>query len=91
MAQIHSKWIVVYIGQYRYVVKEVRWNEVGEYFVIYEIEGDEERLVTTVKELDNRLVQHFERMGHIFSSTITGKRGQPAVSVRVGIWHILNI
>ena len=35
------------------------------YFVIYELcEDGEERLVTTVKELDPRLIAHFERMAH---------------------------
>lgn len=35
------------------------------YFVVYELcEDGEERLVTTVKELDNRLVAHFERLAH---------------------------
>jgi hypothetical protein len=39
------------------------WNEQGEYFVIYELcEDGRERLVTTVKELDPRLIEHFERM-----------------------------
>lgn len=41
----------------------VYWNEQGEYFVIYELCGDgRERLVTTVKELDPRLIAHFEML-----------------------------
>lgn len=41
----------------------VRWNERGEYFVIYELCDDgRERLVTTVKELDPRLIRHFEML-----------------------------
>jgi hypothetical protein len=39
------------------------WNEQGEYFVIYELcEDGRERLVTTVKELDSRLIEHFEML-----------------------------
>lgn len=41
----------------------VYWNEVGEYFVIYEMCDDgRERLVTTVKQLDSRLISHFEQL-----------------------------
>lgn len=41
----------------------VRFNEIGEYFVIYELcEDGTERLVTTVKELDGRLISHFEML-----------------------------
>jgi len=43
----------------------VYWNEVGEYFVIYEMCDDgAERLVTTVKELDPKLISYFERLAH---------------------------
>lgn len=41
----------------------VYWNEQGEYFVIYELCDDgRERVVTTVKELDPRLIAHFEQL-----------------------------
>src|SRR5438128_1166205 len=42
----------------------VRWNERGEYFVIYEMCKDgTERLVTTCMELDQRLVDHMRKIG----------------------------
>ena len=41
----------------------VRYNEQQEYFVIYELCVDgRERLVTTVKELDPRLIHYFEML-----------------------------
>ena len=41
----------------------VYFNEVGGYFVIYEMcEDGTERLVTTVKELDGKLIKYFEML-----------------------------
>jgi len=41
----------------------VRYNEHEQYFVIYELCTDgRERLVTTVKELDGRLISYFEML-----------------------------
>src|ERR1700687_2086961 len=41
----------------------VKWNEQGGYFVIYEMcEDGTERLVTTVKTLDSRLISPFEML-----------------------------
>jgi hypothetical protein len=43
---------------------KVRWNEVGEYFVVYEVLKDgTESLVTTTPTLDGRLVKHMRRLG----------------------------
>ena len=42
----------------------LRWNELGEYFVVAQIIGDEEKLVTTTTELDERLIHRLKHIAH---------------------------
>lgn len=44
----------------------LRYNEQGEFFVVYQLTGDGEKLVTTAQECDARLV---ERVRHVASDS----------------------
>lgn len=42
----------------------LRYNQQGQFFVVYQLTGDGEKLVTTAQVLDARLVEHIRRLVH---------------------------
>lgn len=42
----------------------LRWNERGEYYVVYQLVGDTEKLVLTAQELDERILTRVRKIAH---------------------------
>jgi hypothetical protein len=42
----------------------LRWNEQGEFFVVYQVLDGSEKLVLTARELDERIVQRVRKIAH---------------------------